>query len=165
MQIKKAILFLCASLVSFSFYAQNNIWTKTKNTNFEQEAKVKRNSQPNEAVYFNLNINSLKAKLLGAPVRGQFTGQSNLIISFPNADGNMEQFRVMESPIMHPDLAAKYPMIKTYCAQGVDDPTATMRFSITQFGFHSMVVSGKHSANYIDPYTTNSNTHIVYYKN
>ncbi|MFM7016847.1 MAG: reprolysin-like metallopeptidase [Bacteroidota bacterium] len=54
---------------------------------------------------------------------------------------------------------------KTYAAQGIDDPTATMRFSITQFGLHSMTLSGNHATNYIDPYTTDGQYIIVYDKN
>jgi len=65
---------------------------------------------------------------------------------------------------MHPDLAAKFPMIKSYVAQGVDDPTATMRFTITQFGLHTQTLSGKRTPTYIDPYTTDLNNYMVYEK-
>ena len=143
---------------------QNELWVKTSPEKYNNDPKARRNAIPDQADYYQLDLNLLKTKLIGAPVRGQFTGQSNLIISFPNAYGEIEKFRVMESPIMHPILAAKYPMIKTYAAQGIDDPTATMRFSITQFGLHTMVLSGLHSANYIDPYTTTSNVYMVYDK-
>lgn len=157
-----AILF---SSLSFCALAQNEkIWTKTTAAAHNSDAKVRRNSTPEKAEYYELDLNQLKHALQGAPVRGQFTGQSNVVISFPTAYGQLEKFRVMESPIMHPGLEAKFPMIKTYAAQGVDDPTSTMRFSITQFGLHSMVLSGLHSANYIDPYTTDLKTYIVYDK-
>ncbi len=157
-----AILF---SSLSICVSAQNErIWTKTTATAHNSDAKVRRNSMPEKAEYYELDLNQLKSALQGAPVRGQFTGQSNVVISFPTAYGTMEKFRVMESPIMHPGLEAKFPMIKTYAAQGIDDPTSTMRFSITQFGVHSMVLSGKHSSNYIDPYTSDLKTYMVYDK-
>jgi hypothetical protein len=77
----------------------------------------------------------------------------------------MQEFKVIETPILHPTLAAKYPMIKTYTAQGIDDPTATMKISITQFGFHGIIFSGQHSTNYIDAYTYDRSTCIVYDRN
>ena len=162
--LQKIVFAFLATTISLCLSAQNELWVKTSTEKHTNDAKARRNSFPDKADYYQLNLNLLKSKLVNAPVRGQFTGQSNLIISFPTAYGKLEQFRVMESPIMHPDLAAKYPMIKTYAAQGVDDPTSTMRFSITQFGLHTMVLSGLHSANYIDPYTTTSNVYMVYDK-
>lgn len=162
--LQKTVFSIFAVFASLCLSAQSELWVKTTAEACGNDTKVRRNSFPDKAEYYQLNLNLLKTKLVGAPVRGQFTGQSHLIITFPTADGKMEQFRVMESPIMHADLAAKYPMIKTYAAQGIDDPTSTMRFSITQFGLHSMVLSGIHSANYIDPYTTTSNVYIIYDK-
>jgi subtilisin-like proprotein convertase family protein len=162
---KNIIQVLIFSVFTICASAQNErIWTKTTASAHNSDAKVRRNSMPEKAEYYELDLNQLKNALQGAPIRGQFTGQSNVVISFPTAYGTFEKFRVMESPIMHPGLEAKFPMIKTYAAQGVDDPTSTMRFSITQFGLHSMVLSGKHSANYVDPYTTDLRTYIVYDK-
>ena len=37
-----------------------------------------------------------------------------------------------------------------------------MRFSVTQFGLHTMSLSGKRNAIYIDPFTTNTENYIVY---
>ncbi len=164
LNLQKIVFAFFATTVSLCLSAQNELWVKTTADKYINDTKVRRNSIPDKADYYQLNINFLKSQLVGAPIRGQFTGKSPLIISFPTADGKMEQFRVMESPIMHPDLSAKYLMIKTYAAQGIDDPTSTMRFSITPFGLHTMVLSGLHSANYIDPYTTTSNVYMVYDK-
>ena len=162
--LQKIVFAFFATTISLCLSAQNELWVKTSSERYSNDAKARRNSLPDKADYYQLDLNLLKTKLIGAPIRGQFTGQSNLIISFPTAYGTLKQFRVMESPIMHADLAAKYPMIKTYAAQGIDDPTSTMRFSITQFGLHAMVLSGTHCANYIDPYTTTSNVYMVYDK-
>ena len=135
LNLQKVVFTFFATTIFFCLSAQNELWVKTSPEKYNNDIKARRNAIPDKAEYYQLNLNLLKAKLVGAPIRGQFMAQSNLIISFPTADGKLEQFRVMESPIMHADLAAKYPMIKTYAAQGIDDPTATMRFSITPFGY------------------------------
>ena len=151
--------FLCLMLNTYS----QDLWQQIDVKTLNEEALVKRNNFPNEAFYYSLNLEALKAKLVNAPERGQST-INDLIISFPTANGTMENFKVLSSPIMHPDLSAKYPMIKTYVAQGVDDPTAYMRFSVTQFGLHTMCLSGTKAATYIDPYTKDTKHYIVYTK-
>ena len=85
-------------------------------------------------------------------------------ITLPKPDGTSARFRAEESPIMEPGLAAKFPLIKTYRAQGVDDPAATARFGITPYGFHAVVLSPS-GAYYIDPYRRgDAINHISYFK-
>jgi hypothetical protein len=74
-----------------------------------------------------------------------------LVIALPYPDGSERRFRVEESPILEPALAAKFPEIHTYVAQGIDDPTATARLSLTSLGFHAMVLSAAGTM-FIDPY-------------
>jgi subtilisin-like proprotein convertase family protein len=166
MNIVKLTLLSCLIITATFASGQNtvyNCWKQVSAESIDAVEKTKRNTLPSHAFYYQLNLQDLKTVLLQAPLR-QPGVASTLEILFPDATGNFERFRVMESPIMHPALATKYPMIKTYCAQGIDDPTATMRFSITQFGLHCFTLSGIRSTNYIDAYTTDLNYYIVYDK-
>ncbi len=93
---------------------------------------------------FSLNI-PLRTRLLhNAPLesKGRHRTQE-LIMTLPLPDGRFEKFEVAESPIMEPALAARFPKIKTYRGRGIDDPTATTRFSVTPFGLIAIILSAR----------------------
>lgn len=87
------------------------------------------------------------------------------VLELPMPYGGTAKYRVWESPVMEPGLAAKFPGIKTYTGQGIDDPTATIKIDITELGFHAMVLSDITGNIFIDPYRQlDTKNYIVYFK-
>src|ERR1044072_3426866 len=79
-----------------------------------------------------LNRAALRETLNQAPV--EFTEAAKterVMVTLPMPDGSLAAFRIEESPIMEPALAAQFPELKTYSGQSVDDPTTTTRFDWT----------------------------------
>ncbi|GEN74518.1 metalloprotease Fpp1 [Chryseobacterium hagamense] len=113
---------------------------------------------------YSLDINGLKNALAKAPRRLAPGEKSEILISFPNAEGKMESFKVKENSNFDPQLAAKYPDIKSYIGEGMGDSGTTVYFSISPLGLSSMEIYGDKSAVFIEPYSKDLSTYVVYKK-
>src|SRR3954453_7411068 len=72
-----------------------------------------------------VDVKALENLLDRAPAeRSAAAVVSPLVIALPYPDGTDRRFRVEESPILEPALAARFPEIRTFIGQGIDDPTA-----------------------------------------
>ncbi|AMJ64712.1 reprolysin-like metallopeptidase [Hymenobacter sp. PAMC 26628] len=72
------------------------------------------------------------------------------VLNLPLPGGGTQRYRVRPVPVLAPALAARFPQIQTYAAQGLDDPTASARLDVGPGGFHAQVLSAGR-AYYIDP--------------
>ncbi|MEP7265020.1 MAG: reprolysin-like metallopeptidase, partial [Bacteroidota bacterium] len=162
--MKKRILFLVLVAFANSVFAQSgrSYWTPTvkrsgtvTNTNKEQLTAYR---------LFELDVAGLKSELSNASKSVQNISKSSVIISFPDADGNFTSFRISENSNMDPALAARYPDIKSYAGQGIDDPTSVIYFSVSPLGVQTMQLNANKSAVFIEPYTTDQSSYAVYRK-
>ncbi|MEP7107794.1 MAG: reprolysin-like metallopeptidase [Ferruginibacter sp.] len=85
------------------------------------------------------------------------------VIEIPMPGGGSARFHIWESPVMGPGLAAKFPGIKTFTGQGIDDPTANIKLDITRFGLHAMIISSLNGAVFIDPYSQGNTLEYISY--
>ncbi|HEX5735104.1 MAG TPA: zinc-dependent metalloprotease family protein [Blastocatellia bacterium] len=117
--------------------------------------------------YKTLRLNKQSLGLLLDKVPLEFTaaaGVSKVVLVLPTPDGKFTEFSIVESPVVEPALAAAFPEIRTFLGQGIDDPTATMRFDWTPAGLHAMVLSASETF-YVDPYAKgDTDYYITYYK-
>jgi hypothetical protein len=161
--MKKQLLMIGMIFISgISFAQTDRLWSAdSKNTSsdiFENKKNI-----INPKIY-SLDFNGLKAVLAKAPKRLAAGEKSEVIISFPNAEGNMENFKVRENSNFDPELALKYPDIKSYVGEGFGDSNSTVYFSISPLGLSSMEIYGDKSAVFIEPYSKDLSTYIVYKK-
>ena len=114
---------------------------------------------------FQLNQARLRKLLAEAPQeRSRPPRHSAAIIELPMPNGTLARFRFVEGSVMSPALAAKFPEIRTYLGEGVDDPAASVRFDFTPSGFHAQVLSPAGTV-YIDPaFHGETGLHTSYYK-
>jgi len=99
-----------------------------------------------------LDRNLLTSLLAQAPMEFTASASRNAaVVSLPHPDGSFQRFAVVESPVMEPGLSQRHPNIKTYSGRGIDDPSATLRISLTQLGMHASVRSPQGNW-YVEPY-------------
>ena len=159
----KQVAFLLFTIFSVGMQAQSNssLWTPITADDVALQAKGTRNFMPSEFNLFNLNTENFESILANAPSR-KSTTTSNVIIELPGVNGKLEKFKVFEASILNEELQQKFPGIDSYIGQGIDDPSAMARFSVSQVGVHVMILSAKHSTIYVDPYTKDKSSYITY---
>lgn len=133
------------------------------------EQAISRSAQPRQIVplhYRTLQLDrvELSGVLAQAPLESRVpAGRSSVHLSLPLADGGFGEFQIVESPIMEPGLAAKFPELRTYVGQGIDDRSATLRFDVTPTGFHGQIISWE-GTTFIDPFQPGDTDHYIAYR-
>jgi len=162
--IKNTIKLLTVFVLLFSnqiLAQQKTFWSKIDEakisiTQLQSTSKVKKYKT------FHLKMDELKLDLKNAPNKNADLEISNFKIQFPNTDGLMVTYLVKESPVMHPDLAKKYPNNKTYKGFAVDDNSLRIRFSVNEQGLHAMFIDKNRKIQYIDPISKNKLNYRIY---
>ncbi len=163
-------LFLLAGLLLTAVFltnqpatAQAPLWTTIQSDQIPALRGGERQIVPQQYQLYQLDLDQMQAELATAPLEFTPAAQTApLMLTLPLADGTLAEFVVVESSIMEPELAAKYPAFKTYAGRMVADPATTVRLDVTHHGFHAMII-GSSGTSYIDPYRTQDSIHYQVY--
>jgi uncharacterized protein (TIGR03437 family) len=110
-----------------------------------------------------LNRTALLEVLRKAPLEDSVPlHESQSVLSLPLPDGSLRRFRVEESPTMEPALAARYPAIKSYRGQAVEEPAMRVRFDWSLRGLHALILTNEETIS-IEPLRLNDLTNYVSY--
>ena len=154
--MKNLITSLFLVVISLSSPGEE-LWKKIDANSAPQQLQL---LHPEHFSVYRLDEATLKIELLNLsadPERGA-------IIGLPMPDGTMRDFRIWQTPMMPGDLADRYPEIKTFTAEAVNDLRVTAKLDFTLYGFHAMIYNGEQTA-FIDPYDNyNDGYYMVHYK-
>lgn len=160
--MNKNLLFTVCFLIFCVVGFAQNPWSKYYGKNIENARE--RTSVPSDYHLYKLNANVLWNQLTNAPERSDIFTQG-VNIYFPNSEGSFDVYRIAENSTMHPELQAKYPMIRSYTGYKVDDKFTKISFSISPyFGLHA-VIRNTEGLKYIDSYSTDNQYYIMYDRN
>ena len=158
MKTKFSLLFSIVILL-FSieeFNAQVFLKKLDKNKiNFQESELYQNKNLPTKFELFSLKTNNF-LKILNPKDK-----QKQKTLKLPNAQGGFSNFVIKETPNFQRKLSEKFSMINSFSAQGIEDPTATAKISIGTDGFHAVVFS-EDEIIYMDPYSKDSNTLLLY---
>ena len=155
MKIRLTFIFVFATFfLSVGEVNAQKFWGELENTNSSLERKeiYKKKNFPSKYKLLSLNINELKTNLK----------KKQQIIQLPNEKGELLRFSIKETSNFESNLSLKFPTIKSYSAQGIDDPTSVAKISVGLDGFHAVVYSGNEKTVYIDPYSKDNKDYIIY---
>jgi hypothetical protein len=158
------LLFFAAFLFSNGLIAQE-IWESVdKSVNdFQINSEV---LHPDNSKFYSLDATRLLTELKSVYSREELSVlESNVLVSFPNLDGQLESYRIIEASVMTPELQEQFPNIRSYAGQSVDNPTDVIRFSISpEAGLSGMIRSIGRGTYYIEPESLDDNIYAVYDK-
>lgn len=140
----------------------DDIWERIDKSQLQQPS-IDAGRLPSSYETFRLNKAALRALLAQAPE--EFTNGKAVILSLPMPDGSFSRFSIEHSLIVEQGLLRKFPELgMTFRGQGIDDPTATVRFDLMPSGFHSMILSPNGTV-MVDPYAKgDTDNYISYFK-
>lgn len=129
-----ALLGTCLFLVgNFEETRAKSLWKKVETPKNPQQEFA--------APAFVLAKGELEKILKSAPVEFDSPLIKPAVISLPMPDGSLARFEIVESRVMAPELAARFPEIKTYAGRGVDDRSADVRLDWSPLGLHARIRS------------------------
>lgn len=150
--MKKFLLLLPMLTGMLIGFSQNKNFWKSADVSTVSVDLFANRFKPSAYKIFRLNEVSFTNDIRNVPSEKNVSpGQSSFIISIPNDIGQIERYRVVEAPVMDPVLSAKYPDIRSYAGQGIDEPSSNIRFDVSRRGFHAMITSAVRPTIYIDP--------------
>ena len=136
-------------------------WTAIESSDFVQQKKeiYKKENFPTKYHLLTLETSSFQQEL------NKSTNEKSVLIFLPNSEGVLQRFQVKESSNFSIELQDKFPNIKAYTAQGIDDPTAVAKLSFGTDGFHAIIFSAMQETVYIDPYSKDNKAYMTYNRN
>ena len=163
--MNKKLLLLLALFSAFFGYSQGkNLWREVKEQKYQLSKYADRNDFPEEYVSLKLDFSAAKSKLSSAPDRFK-TNVSSVIMTFPDADGNFEDFYMFEATNFEPELQTKFPEIRSYVGVGVNSPTSILRISVDPRGINGMVFRADRRTEFFEPLSQDGTIYAFFKSN
>jgi subtilisin-like proprotein convertase family protein len=141
---------ILSALCLATTFAQQNFWNENIGRALTGDQFQDRHFKVAKYRTLALDLSGLQAALQAAPLETTLAGSNPVELLMPMPDGSMKRFLAVESPVMAPGLAARYPAIKTYKGWNPEQPKETIRFGYSpDQGFYATILAAE-GAVYID---------------
>ncbi len=163
--MKRVLLFVVCLWSSLGFALSQNPWQEAAESS--APAAGERRIVPSSYRTVRLDLQALRPILDSAPELFSTTGLPDQLpeLIVPGPDGALNRFRIAETPVMAPELQAKYPQIRCYTGYSTDNSATRIKLDLTPWGFHAMVFSARQGTWFVDPMVHgNTEYYVVYNK-
>jgi hypothetical protein len=160
--MNKIAMFFFALAFSVSSSAQTrNHWKENKSPEKVKTHKtVARPSFPQIFKAFDLDIPAFQQELMSVAGKGKTS--SKVKVSFPNAEGGVEEFELEEASNFEPALQERFPEIRAYSGKGITDPYATIKVSLSPDGVQTMTFRADKENEFIEKFSEDKRTYAVF---
>jgi len=157
--------------VTGNLYADDttSMWQDQAKT-YAKPAQTASSNTPNNARWLSLNTQAMQHTLIAhEPLLEQTTVQEKSStarsIELPLPNGENIHLTLTQTNVLPPQLASRYPMIKTYKVAQPSGRIMSGRVDFTYQGFHAMLVTYDGQTIFIDPeHKGTTNTYLSYRK-
>ena len=155
-------MFFFALAFSVASSAQTrNHWKENKSPEKVKTHKtVARPSFPQIFKAFDLDIPAFQQELMSVAGKGKTS--SKVKVSFPNAEGGVEEFELEEASNFEPALQERFPEIRAYSGKGITDPYATIKVSLSPDGVQTMTFRADKENEFIEKFSEDKRTYAVF---
>jgi hypothetical protein len=162
--VLKFIIGLLATVLPLMAFAASDVWQDVNERSIASSGQKPARAAASYRTV-RLHADAFAQILAKAPMEfSSAAKQRNVLLALPKPGGGFARFRIEESPMVSPELAAQAPGWKTYAGRGVDDPGAVLRLSWSASGLSAMIV-GPDGTWYIEPYAKDDRAHYrVFHK-
>ncbi len=165
--MQKNLLLVIAIFSVAGAFGQKSYWKaiseKQALSQTKSSAVFSSTFRPGDFKLFSLDEARLQNALSKAALRSVSpVNTSGVVIQVPLSDGTIRQFRIAESPVMQPQLQAKYCQIKSYVGEDINDASLRIYFDFTTAGFHAMILSPNLKTVYINPAVNGKGVYSVF---
>jgi len=164
---KNYLLFILPFFLMFAGAAtaqQKSYWSETDESNISQGDLIKPSSST-QLQLFDLELENLTEDLSLLHSTKTINGDSNILIDFPDSNGNLESFAVEEMVIMEPELSRKFPNNRSYAGVSILDSSKKIFFSVNELGVHAIVLNRNGTIEYIEPASKDLKSYKVFDRN
>lgn len=157
------LLVMMSSLNSMAQHA-DNFWRPINSTLVNEINLQNRIDIPQTELLYRLDFVALKSALQNAPDRKNANAQSNVVLGFPNAKGDIENYAVFNAPVIHEALQNKYPELGSFIGKNLENPSKIIRFSVSSNSLQTITLNDPNGAEYINPVNNDQQHYSVFYR-
>lgn len=154
--LSTALLMTLSSSIHVKADTKVTNFPQWSHSSFQASEEQRVTNKVSEGYRSTIDFSDLNQNLLSA--------NDAVVVSLPLPNGELVNFRLTPTLTMAPDLAARYPSIKTFSGVQIDNPENKGNFDVTPHGFHGFFRLNGQDV-FIEPqFLANNEEYVSYYK-